>query len=179
MRKNFAWVLMLAMVLGVLQPVASAQDDKAKTATPDVGWNFYKLDFVVRELEDGKSVNARNYTLMTRSNDWQQLRVGTRVPVTAGKTNQLQYVDVGLQVDCRIMEERGREIPALSTKAEITSIATNDADKSMSTVAPVIRRVQMQVTSPITIGKPVVISGVDELNSKHRFQLEVTVTKAP
>jgi hypothetical protein len=42
---------------------------------------------------------------------------------------------------------------------------------------PLMRHVQMNTSAPITPGKPVVISGVDELNSNHRFQLEVTATE--
>jgi hypothetical protein len=36
----------------------------------------------------------------------------------------------------------------------------------------------MNTSAPITLGKPTVLSGVDELSSKRRFELEVTVTKA-
>ncbi len=171
MKRNVVVAVIVAMLLGTV--IAGRAQDEKPASTPGQGnSNFYKLDFVVRELEDGKTVSTRNYTLMTRSNDWQNLRVGTRVPVPGGET-KVTYTNVGLQVDCRVIEDRNSDAPALVTRAEITSVVE---EKTMNG-APLIRNVQMNATSPVTIGKPVVISGVDELNSKHRFQLEVTVTK--
>ncbi len=169
-------IVLALIAVAMLMPLALAQDEKAKPASSGEEWKYYKLDFLVRELEDGKTVNTRTYTLMTKSNDWQQLRVGTRVPVLQGKMEQINYVDVGLQVDCRIQGDRNTETPALVTKAEISSFAINDQDKQISANAPIIRRVQMNATSPLVLGKPMVISGADELGSKHRFQLEVTAT---
>jgi hypothetical protein len=165
MRRKFRWLAVAVFVMGLLPIAASAEEGKGES------WKFYKLDFVVRELEGGKTLSMRNYTLITKSGDWQQLRVGTRVPITA-EENKVQYTDVGLSVDCRIMEGPSGE--ALVTKAEITSFASREPEKSAT---PVMRHVQMNTSAPITPGKPVVISGVDELNTNHRFQLEVTATE--
>src|SRR6266545_3959049 len=121
MKKYRGYAVILAMVLTVLCSAAVAQDkSENKVKTQDEA-NFYKLDFVVRELEDGKTVNTRNYTMMARSGEWQQLRVGTRVPVTM-QEKKLDYMDVGLSVDCRIVGQEDNA--ALMTKAEITSFAT-------------------------------------------------------
>jgi hypothetical protein len=167
MRRSFGWLLILVIAIGLLPSPAGAQEEKQE------GWKFFRLDFVVRELEAGKTVNTRNYTMMTRSGDWQQLRVGTRVPFEV-EENKIQYTDVGLSVDCRIVEAPGGS--SLETKAEISSFAGSEGEKGAPSSAPLLRHVQMNTSAPITPGKPVVISGVDELNSNHRFQLEVTVT---
>ena len=168
MRSKLGWLLVLAIAIGSAPVPAGAQEE------PPGDWKFFKLDFAVRELDGGKSVNTRNYTMMTKSGDWQQLRVGTRVPITV-EENKVQYTDVGLSVDCRILEGPGGL--ALVTKAEITSFANPDGEKGALTGTPLMRHVQMNTSALITPGKPVVISGVDELNSNHRFQLEVTATE--
>jgi hypothetical protein len=78
-------------------------------------------------------------------------------------------------MDCRILE--GPNSSALVTKAEITSFVDPSGEKGVLTGAPLMRRVQMNTSAEIIPGKPVVISSVDELNSNHRFQLEVTATE--
>jgi len=163
--RSLKWMAVLMIVAGLLPMAARAEDDKGE------GWKFYKLDFVVRELDGGKSVSARNYTLITKSGDWQQLRVGTKVPISV-EEKKIQYQDIGLSVDCRIIE--GAHSTSLVAKAEISSFANPQGDKGD---APMMRNVQMNTTAPLTLGKPLVISGVDELNSNHRFQLEVTATE--
>ena len=165
MRRSFKRLAVPVLVIGLLPFAARAEDEKAES------WRFYKLDFVVRELEGGKTVSTRNYTLMTKSGDWQQLRVGTRVPIST-EEKKVSYTDVGLSVDCRILD--GPRNPSLVAKAEISSFANPDGEKSGT---PLMRHVQMNTSAPITLGKPVVISGVDELTSNHRFQLEVTATE--
>ncbi|MCI0408596.1 MAG: hypothetical protein L0191_08540 [Acidobacteria bacterium] len=168
MRRSFGWLLTLVIAIGLLPSPAGAQEEKQES------WKFFKLDFVVRELEGGKTVNTRNYTMMTKSGDWQQLRVGTRVPIVT-EESKIQYTDVGLSVDCRILEGPGGS--SLVTKADISSFAGSEGEKGAPSSPPLLRHVQMNTSAPITLGKPVVISGVDELNSNHRFQLEVTATE--
>jgi hypothetical protein len=168
MRRSTVWLAVLIIVTGLVPMAAGAEEEKGES------WKFYKLDFVVRELEGGKSISTRNYTLMTKSGDWQQLRVGTRVPITV-EEKKIQYQDIGLSVDCRILE--GARNTSLMAKAEISSFANPEGGKDALSGTPLLRHVQMNTSAPITLGKPVVISGVDELNSNHRFQLEVTATE--
>jgi hypothetical protein len=175
MKKSLGFALILAVLVSLAFTTAVAQDTRSeprKKAQAESG--FYKLDFIVRELEDGKTVNTRNYTLMARTGEWQQLRVGTRVPVTTKDTN-VSWQDLGFNLDCRILGQE--ENAALITKAEIASFAT-DGEKTGPNGAPLIRQVQMNASAPLTIGKSVVLSAVDELSSKHRFQLEVIATRA-
>ena len=177
MKRFLGYAVILATLLSLTYTAAVAQDNKSENrakAPDEVG--FYKLDFVVRELEDGKTVNTRNYTLMARAGEWQQLRVGTRVPIYA-QEKKLEYMDVGLSVDCRILG--AEDSAALITKAEITNFAAGEGEKvGASGGAPLIRHVQMNTSAPLSLEKSVLLSGVDELSSKHRFQLEVTVSKA-
>src|SRR6266496_3384302 len=121
MKRYLGYGVILATLLTLMCSAAVAQDKSENNARAQDEANFYKLDFVVRELEDGKTVNTRNYTLMARSGEWQQLRVGTRVPVTM-QEKKVDYMDVGLSVDCRIFGQEDNA--ALMTKAEITSFAT-------------------------------------------------------
>jgi hypothetical protein len=156
--------------------LAAAQAKSLNKAKLSDEANFYKLDFVLRELEDGKVVNVRNYSVMARSGEWQQLRVSNSVPTTTESKKADKTEAIGLSMNCRIIP--GADGTAmLDTKADISSMADRGT-MFASNPAPPVRHVQMNSSAPVTLGKPILLSGVDELSSKRRFELEVTVTKA-
>ena len=71
----------------------------AQTETPKQaeGPKAYQLDFVLKELEDGKVINSRNYSLMTTSvGGGGSIRSGDKVPVVskAGPQAEYTYLDV-------------------------------------------------------------------------------------
>jgi len=78
-----------------------ASDAKAPTAT-------LKLQVTVAEQEGEKKVANLPYTFFLRAGEnapaspWAKLRMGSRVPVHAGKEG-LQYFDVGTNIDARAL----------------------------------------------------------------------------
>lgn len=133
----------------------------------------YRLDFSVKELEDGKVVNSRQYSMNLQADDANEIKIGTRVPVETGEGRQYQYIDVGTNIWCRI-GERSDGIP-LSVRAEISNFAIPDQAGRES--RPVIRQLKINASTLALLGKPMVIGSVDDPNSKRQFQLEVTVSK--
>ncbi len=164
------WVLAVLAVVVTITTVGFAQEaDKAKAAEKQV-WSFYKLDLTVREMDGTKVVNSRSYTLSGRGEEWTRIRIGSKIPVTNAQTGT-QYMDVGLNVDSRIYEfESG---PALSWTIDFSSLAP----EAVSSGQPVVRSVRSQGYSPLVMGKPVLLSSSDDLNSSHKFVFEVTATK--
>ena len=139
-------------------------------AAPEKPVHAYRLDFSVRELEEGKTINTRQYSLNLNADDSNEIKIGTRVPVESGQ-GQYQYIDVGTSIWCRI-GERSEGIP-LSVRAEISNFAVPDHE----TGHPVIRQLKIDASTLALLGKPMIIGSVDDPNSKRQFQLEVTVTK--
>ena len=43
--------------------------------------NAYRLDFSVNEIEDGKKINTRQYSMNLNADDANEIKIGTRVPV--------------------------------------------------------------------------------------------------
>jgi hypothetical protein len=166
-------VLMALMFTGVNQ----AQDnekkiEKAASASKmdrDPS-SFYKLDLTVREMDGSKPVNARTYTLNSRTNEWSRFRVGSKIPINPG--NGINYVDLGLNADCHLMDNSGE--PSLGWTIDLTTVAQEMLTTSQH---PVIRTVRSQGEIPLTLGKPTVLSSSDDLNSTHKFVFEVTATK--
>jgi hypothetical protein len=130
----------------------------------------YRLDFSVKELEDGKTINTRQYSLNMNADDANEIKIGTRVPVESGQ-GQYQYIDVGTSIWCRIGERSDGIL--VSVRAEISNFAIPDHE----TGHPVIRQLKIDASTLALLGKPMIIGSVDDPNSKRQFQLEVTVTK--
>jgi len=152
--------------------MAMAQDnnpaaDRDKPVTP------YRLDFSLHELEDGRKVNTRQYSMsLIQGVQWQELKIGTRVPVEM-KQGELQYLDVGTNINARLQEIKS--VLDLEVHADLSNFAV--PDQASKTTMPVLRQLRISGTTVVNTGKPVVIGVVDDPNSKRQFQLEVTATK--
>jgi 3D (Asp-Asp-Asp) domain-containing protein len=133
----------------------------------------YRLDFSVTEMEEGKKINSRQYSLNLNADDANEIKIGTRVPVEAGH-EQFQYMDVGTSIWCRI-GERPDGIP-MSVRADISNFAIPDQGTGHES-RPVVRQFKINASTLAIPGKPMVVGSVDDPNSKRQFQLEVTVTK--
>jgi hypothetical protein len=168
-----ATALILTLMIGGIRKTA-AQDSSASKAAPEAEKtvNAYRLDFSVNEIEDGKKVNARQYSMNLNAEDANEIKIGTRVPVEA-KQGEFTYLDVGTSIWCRI-GERANGLP-ISVRAEISNFAMPDQQGQAG--RPVLRQLSIKASTVAQLGKPVVIGSVDDPNSKRQFQLEVTVTK--
>jgi hypothetical protein len=153
------------------------QNEPAKAGAPATEPKYFHLDFVVKELEGGKTVNARAYA-MTVSTDRERtsVRTGNRVPVPSGPRSgpgspantQFTFVDVGTNIDCWNTKEVQGQL-TLMVAAEVSSAAeTPDAP------APVIRQVKWNAPVIVPLGKPTVIFSSDDPSSKRQMQLELT-----
>jgi len=166
-----AAALTLTLIAGSGFKKASAQDSKS-TPEAEKAVNAYRLDFSVNELEDGKKMNSRQYSMNLNADDANEIKIGTRVPVEA-KQGEFQYLDVGTNIWCRIAE-RANGLP-LSVRAEVSNFAMPDQQTQQA--RPVLRQLSIKASTVAQLGKPMVVGSVDDPNSKRQFQLEVTVTK--
>src|SRR2546423_2710617 len=133
----------------------------------------YRLDFSVNELEEGKKINTRQYSMNLTAGDADEIKIGTRVPVDSGP-GTFQYLDVGTNIWCRIVE-RAEGIP-LTVRADVTNLAVSDQASGHDS-HPIVRQFKINASTLAQVGKPMVVGSVDDPNSKRQFQLEVTVSK--
>lgn len=143
-----------------------AQADK--DASQEV--HFYRLDYVVQEMDQGKVVNSRNYSVMIASGHVSETRTGDKVPYKTEKGSD--YMDVGVNIDSRRPREVGNEL-ALEISAEISSLAPG---QTASGNLPLLRQNRWQSDVLLPLRKPVVIFSSDDPTSTHKLQLEVTAT---
>lgn len=134
----------------------------------------YRLDFTLSELEDGKKINTRSYSLLAQVGGLNKLRIGGRVPVHTGTQNSasFQYFDIGMNIDCTVEERQG--LAVLNTTFDSSSMA---GEREPDTHQPLIRQMRSVVRSVVTPGKPTLLTSMDDPTSRARFQIEVTATK--
>jgi hypothetical protein len=142
-----------------------AQGDKP--AEPS---GYYRLDFVVKELEGGKTVNSRAYstTISTEHGGRTSIRTGSRVPVAA-RDGSTTYMDVGLSFDCAMAKVVGSEF-AVNISADISSMA------EPASTPPVIRNNRWSGDVIVPLRKGTVVFSSDDAMSKRQMQLELTAT---
>jgi hypothetical protein len=178
----FCFVTLAALLAAASQPAVSQQDsasskatDAAQQASPK---HYYKLLFVLRETDEGKVLNQRTFGMdisaeppQVRPGEWWNMRSGTRVPFSGSK--DVNYIDVGVNLDVRADE--APEGLQMQITSEISSVAS---ETGAGVAAPAIRQVKVKSAVLAPVGKPTVVFTADDAASKHRFELEVTPTRA-
>jgi hypothetical protein len=153
-------------------PAESAADARPKADQKPI--EAYHLDVSINELEDGKKINTRQYAINLNTNDSNEIKIGTRVPVET-KEGEFQYLDLGTSILARVEDHKGPI--ELTVRAEISNFALPEQAQEKHDPHPAIRQLKISGSTLLPLSKPMVIGGADDPNSKRQFQLEVTVTK--
>jgi len=190
MRKLLARFLNLCFILPCVSFSASAvraqqaKETPSREPTAASPSAVYRVEYVVREIEKGKPVNARTYVLMAHSGpkrgaDRAAVRVGSRVPIATGTPKndgapaQYQYYDIGMNIDCRLWDtDKGLIV---DTTLEMNSVANSEMSSTPST--PVIRRLHLEDATLVVPGNPAVVGSIDDVTADRRYEVEVTATK--
>ena len=106
------------IVLIGLSLVASCFAQSEKAAPQEE--HFYRLDYVVKEVDGGKVVNSRNYSTMITTGRVAEVRTGNKVPYSSDKG--VAYQDVGMNIDARRPREVENQL-ALEISADLSSVA--------------------------------------------------------
>lgn len=172
--------LVLAVMLAGGVGKVSAQDPgtaKASAESPKSG-HAYRLDFLVSEIEEGKKINSRQYSMNLNPGDAHDIRIGTRVPFEQ-KQGEYTYLDVGTNIWCQLRDRSdltwlGDDV-SLSVRSDISNFALPEQQRQND--RPLLRQLKIDASTVAALGKSVVLGSVDDPNSKRQFQLEVTVSK--
>lgn len=170
MRKSRALGLTL-MILFCASCLLAAQDENKSAAQNAKTIHAYRVDFSVNELQGGKKVNARHYSMILNSGDRNQIKIGTRVPVSTPQA-PLEYMDVGTSISCRVTESS--EDVALEVHSDFSNFSEPDQQHN---IRPIVRQITLSGATLVSPGKAVMVGSADDPNSDRQFQLEATVTK--
>lgn len=190
MRKRIAVVVLSAMAFCYGSGRAQAQDENAASSQPKSEnaatqegkpqpdqhgepVKPYRLDFSFYEVTDGKKVNSRHYSMnLTAGSGPDEIKIGTRVPVVTSPS-QYQYMDVGTRIWANLREGTDTR---LEVKSEISNLDTSQRPEGKP-IAPIVRQIQINGSTLLVTGKPILIGTMDDPNANREFQLEVTATK--
>lgn len=136
---------------------------------------YYKLDFVLKESNEGKLINQRTFNMSVSTDSanghersWWNMRAGTRLPVR--DPNGTNFVDVGVNFDVAARDaDNGLQ---LDITTDISSVATEEAAGP-----PPIRQVKVKAAVFSPVGKPTTVFTAEDPVSRHQFELEVTPTR--
>ena len=175
LKRTVPSLFVLALTMAPGAGIAQNQDASKASESP----KFYRLEFVVKEVEGGKVLNARAY-LTTASTDPKagttQIRAGGRVPyqtmVGDLKSSSLQYLDVGVNIDCRNLQELEQGL-SLFVSADVSNVP---AGAGTPAAAPTVRQNRWSSMTIVPLKKPTMIFSSDDPTTKRQMQLELTVT---
>ena len=178
MKKNITVevVTLLAIALFCSIPLCAQEKPEpkpAQTAAQEKPITPYRLDFTITEIEDGKKINARQYSLNVNTGDHNDLKIGTKVPVEV-KEGEMQYIDLGTDISADL-RDRDNGL-ALQVRAAMSNFATPDQGNRTNSM-PLLRQMRINASTMLSPGRPTIVGSVDDPNSKRQYQLEVTATK--
>jgi hypothetical protein len=176
MRKSIQSPL-LFLIAGLSVTLAGAQSSSNQPAAP---LKYYKVDFLVKEVDaSGHIANTRSYStvlLTDNSGAPKEIRSGDKFPVSTGTEKgetKYQYIDIGVNIDCRFVHEVDQKLAA-SVTAEVSSVP--GSTKIDSAVEPLIRQFKWNADVLIASGVPTTIFSSDDVGSKAKIQVEMTAT---
>jgi hypothetical protein len=132
----------------------------------------YHLEFTLSEMEDNKTINTRQYSLDLNTNESNEVKIGTRVPVES-KQGEFQYLDVGTNIFARLEDRHGQT--NITVRAEMSSFALDQQDNH--DLHPLIRQIKIGASTLLQLNKAIVMGSADDPNSKRRFELAMTATR--
>jgi type II secretory pathway component GspD/PulD (secretin) len=161
--------------------VYATQEDMALAkrllADLDKKRNSYRLTYTLKESDGGKVVSTQHYGLIAVTGERTEMRLGNRIPIVSGKsdgdssssTTQVQYVDVGLNIDATL--DAVPDSLRLRTKIEQSGLA--EEKSGIGAQDPVIHQARLDGSSTLVLGKPLVIGSLDVPGSARHIEVEV------
>jgi type II secretory pathway component GspD/PulD (secretin) len=137
----------------------------------------YRLTYTLTEIDGGKSTGAQHVSLVVIAGAKSVLKEGARVPIVTGTleagsatpNTQVQYLDVGLNIDASLEEYAGGV--RLHSKIEQSNVA--EEKSGMGAQDPVIRQTMLEGTSPLIEGKPLILGTLDLPGSTRHQEVAV------
>jgi type II secretory pathway component GspD/PulD (secretin) len=160
------------------EDMAAAQKIIADLDRPIATW---KLTYTITQTENGQAQGApQRVTVIVSQGSRTHLSLGNKVPIVTGSTGhesapetQVQYVDLGLNVDAKI--DGASDTPLLETKVEQSSVA--DERSGIGAQDPLIHQTRLDEEVNVAEGKTVTIGTLDLPGSTKQEKIEVTAER--
>jgi type II secretory pathway component GspD/PulD (secretin) len=140
----------------------------------------YRLTYTITEFDGDKRVGTQHFAMIVAPGQKTVLKQGSKVPIATGSfgtggssvaQTQFTYVDVGMNFDATLDEFTNGV--RLRSKVEQLSIA--EQTSGVGAQDPVIRQSNLEGTSFLALGKPLVLGSMDVAGSTRRLDVEVVI----
>jgi len=160
------------MFVGGVWKAAAQQPEAENARKAEKPLNAYRLDFSVNEMEDGKKINTRQYSMNLNSDNSNELKIGTRVPgrIETGRV-PVHYVGQAFGAELRSAAE-----PSICRCAPRSAIRESEQTPGHD-MLPLLRQLKISAGPSPCWASRCWSAVLNDPNSKRQFQLEVTVTK--
>jgi hypothetical protein len=182
----FKWMMTASTAMLLFTGLAAAQQKPAQEANHVVP---LKVNIVLSEYDGTKKISSLPYTIEAnavavnwgRGPQWTHLRLGVRVPVQtgAGLGSQVQYIDVGTNIDCSA-RALGDGSYQLDVTTERSSVSLQSAGKEMqdvhvSNLQPIIRTFRVSNSIILRDGQTDESTVATDPVSGHVMRISVTL----
>ena len=132
----------------------------------------YKVTYTFTETDNGKAVGANHLTLLVVAGEKTVAKHGNRVPIVTGtfdkenaaQNSQVQYLDVGLNIEATLDGDR------LRSKVERTSVS--DERSGIGAQDPIVRQTSLEATSDVAPGRSFLLGSLDIPGTTRREEIE-------
>jgi len=149
----------------------------------------YKVEFNIHDGSDAAAKTGRRYTIMIEGNEKGVFRVGQKVPYATGSfqpgvasagvtplvSTQFNYAEVGVNIDCRIIEFNGKV--RVKATLDLSTVVQHEKTAPQVPPMPIIGQLRIEVNALVNTGKPTLVASVDDPVTLRKFDVEATVTK--
>jgi type II secretory pathway component GspD/PulD (secretin) len=132
----------------------------------------YKVTYTFTETDNGKAMGVHHLTLIVLAGEKSVAKQGDRVPIVTGtfdkenaaQNSQVQYLDVGLNIEASLDGDR------LRSKVEQTSVS--DERSGIGAQDPIVRQTSLEATSDVTPGRSFVLGSIDIHGTTRHEEIE-------
>jgi type II secretory pathway component GspD/PulD (secretin) len=140
----------------------------------------YRLIYTITEIDGGKRVGTQHYAMVVVAGQRAVMKQGNKIPIATGSFSekggseaqtQFTYLDIGMNFDATL--DPCANGARLRTKVEQLSVAEQISGVGLQD--PIIRQSQVEGTSFLTAGKPVILGSMDVPGSTRHLDIEVVM----
>lgn len=132
----------------------------------------YRVTYTFTDMDNGKRVGVEHLTLVVVAGEKSVAKHGNRVPIVTGmydkeaaaSNSQVQYLDVGLNIEASLDGDR------LRSKVEQSSVA--DEKSGIGAQDPVVRQTMLEATSDLPPGKTFLLGSLDIPGTTRHQEIE-------
>jgi type II secretory pathway component GspD/PulD (secretin) len=134
----------------------------------------YRVTYTLTDIDNGRPVGTQHVAIIVISGSSTRLKQGNRVPLVTGmqegptsnQNAQVQYIDVGLNIEANI--DGGR------LRSKIEQSGVSEEKSGFGAQDPVVHQTMLEGFSNLENGKPAVIGSLDIPGTTRHQEIEVT-----